>query len=336
MLQDSHDPLWSAYDLALLDLDGVVYVGQSAVPGAAAQLTDASRAGMHLAYVTNNASRTPSNVAVHLRSLGVPAAAGDVVTSAQAASRLLAEKLPSGAQVFVIGGAGLYDALAERCLRGVQDVTDRPEAVVSGYHPDLRWRAVLEGAVLVRDGLPWVAANTDLTMPTSLGEAPGNGALVELVERFSGRSPEVAGKPAPPLFEETVRRVGGARPLVVGDRLDTDIEGATNAGLPSLLVLTGVTGLEELVAAPVDRRPTYLSTDLAGLGGAHEAPQVDGCSARLAGWEARVDHRRLVVDGDGAADAWWRVVATAAWVYHDDTGAVVDVAGLRPPGAGDR
>src|SRR5690242_3180453 len=214
MLQDSHDPLWSVYDLALLDLDGVVYVGNCAVPGAATHLSDARLTGMHLAYVTNNASRTPSSVAVHLGSLGVPAAAGDVVTSAQAASRLLADKLPAGAAVFVIGGIGLYDALAERGLRGVQDLADRPEAVVSGYHPDLRWRVVVEGAVLVRDGLPWVAANTDLTLPTSSGEAPGNGALVEVVERFSGRCPEVAGKPAPPLFEETVRRVAGARPLV--------------------------------------------------------------------------------------------------------------------------
>jgi len=332
MLQRCERPLWSAYDLALLDLDGVVYVGPESVSGAAQHLTDAQRAGMHLAYVTNNASRTPSAVADHLQALGVPAAPGDVVTSAQAAARLLADKLSPGAAVFVIGGTGLYDAVAERGLRGVQDPADRPEAVVSGYHPDLRWRVVIEGAVLVRNGMHWVAANTDLTMPTSLGEAPGNGALVELVERFSGRSPEVAGKPAAPLFEETVRRVGGERPLVVGDRLDTDIEGAANAGLDSLLVLTGVTGLDQLVAARGGRRPTYLAVDLAGLGQPHDAPQVEDAEARLDGWTARVLQGRLEVTGEGQPDAWWRVVASAAWRHLDSTGDPVDVAGLRPPG----
>jgi len=350
MLQTTKAPLWAAYDLALLDLDGVVYVGPHAVPGAAERLTAAAQAGMHLAYVTNNASRTPSNVADHLRALGVPVSTGDVVTSAQAAARLLADKLPPGAPVFVIGGIGLYDALAERGLRGVQDVADHPEAVVSGYHPDLRWRTVVEGAVLVRDGLPWVAANADLTMPTTLGEAPGNGALVEVVTRYSGRCPQVAGKPAPPLFEETVRRVGGDRPLVVGDRLDTDIEGAANAGLDSLLVMTGVTGLEELVGAPAVRRPTYLAADLAGLGRSHSAPDPEpapgpepgpgpengGTGCTLDGWRAEVQDGRLRVQGSGDVDAWWRVVATAAWAHLDATGTPADVAGLPVPDAAGR
>lgn len=333
MLQTSQGPLWAAYDLALLDLDGVVYVGPDAVPGAAGQLSAAAEAGMHLAYVTNNASRTPSSVADHLRALGVPVKAGDVVTSAQAAARLLADKLAPGARVFVIGGTGLYDALAERGLRGVQDVADQPEAVVSGYHPDLRWRTVVEGAVLVRQGLPWVAANTDLTMPTALGEAPGNGALVEVVQRFAGRCPQVAGKPAPPLFEETVRRVGGDRPLVVGDRLDTDIEGAANAGFDSLLVMTGVTRAEELAAAPAARRPSYLAADLAALGRPHAAPRPDGARFLLDGWSAEVDEGRLRAEGDGGPDAWWRVVAAAAWAHLDSTGSPADVAGLRPPDA---
>ncbi|HET7357722.1 MAG TPA: HAD-IIA family hydrolase [Nocardioidaceae bacterium] len=340
MLQTTKTPLWAAYDLALLDLDGVVYVGPHAVPGAADRLSAAARAGLHLAYVTNNASRTPSSVADHLRALGVPVNSGDVVTSAQAAARLLADKLPPGAPIFVIGGIGLYDALAERGLRGVQDVADRPEAVVSGYHPDLRWRTVVEGAVLVRDGLPWVAANTDLTMPTTLGEAPGNGALVEVVTRFSGRCPQVAGKPAPPLFEETVRRVGGDRPLVVGDRLDTDIEGAANAGLDSLLVMTGVTGVEELVGAPMARRPTYLAADLAGLGRPHAAPDLvpgtGGAGCALGGWRAEVQDGRLRVQGSGDADSWWRVVATVGWTHLDGTGTPADVAGLRVPGTGGR
>src|SRR6478672_7444806 len=246
VLKGSERPLWETYDVAMLDLDGVVYVGPDAVPGAPAHLTEARAAGLHLPYVTNNASRTPDKVAAHLRELGVDADDGDVVTSAQAAARLLAEDLPAGSPVFVIGGEGLEVALAEEGLRPVQDVAEEPVAVVSGFHRDLRWSTVIAGAILVRDGLPWVASNTDMTVPTPDGPGPGNGALVGVVARFADREPVVAGKPETPLFEETLRRVGGDRPLVVGDRLDTDIEGANKVGYDSLLVMTGVTDLATL------------------------------------------------------------------------------------------
>jgi ribonucleotide monophosphatase NagD (HAD superfamily) len=111
-------------------------------------------------------------------------------------------------------------------LRPVQSLDEEPVAVVSGYHPDLRWRTGIDGAILVKRGLPWVASNTDLTVPTPAGPGPGNGVLVRAVQEFAEVTPRVAGKPEPPLIEETVRRVGGDRPLMVGDRLDTDIEGA--------------------------------------------------------------------------------------------------------------
>ncbi len=333
MLKECNVALWDEYDLAVLDLDGVVYKGSQAVAGAPEHLLKASGNGMHLAYVTNNASRSPSVVASHLRDLGIPAETEDVVSSAQAAARLLAQRFPAGSPVFVIGGAGLYEALLERDLRPVQTASANPVAVVSGYHPDLRWKTVVDGAILVKSGLPWFATNTDMTVPTVEGNGPGNGVLVDAVARYSGAEPVVAGKPRPPLFEETRRRVGGDRPLVVGDRLDTDIEGAVNAGLDSLLVMTGVTGLEELVVAATGKRPTYISRDLAGLGTAHPAPVTteDGC--RLDGWEATVRDGALVVEGGGTSDSWWRVVATASWHHLDTTGAPVDVAGLRAPGS---
>jgi HAD superfamily hydrolase (TIGR01450 family) len=268
-------PLWSVYDVAMLDLDGVVYIGPDAVPGAADHLAAAAEAGMALAYVTNNASRTPRTVAAHLVELGMPAAPDDVVTSAQAAARLVADAVEPGSAVFVIGGDGLFDALEEQALRPVQRFAEESAAVVSGYHPDLRWKTVIDGAILVRNGVPWFASNTDMSVPTPHGPGPGNGVLVEAVARFAGVDPVVAGKPEPPLFHETQRRVGGRRPLVVGDRLDTDIEGAVRAGYDSLLVMTGVTGLPELVAAEPGRRPTYVSTTLAGIGVAREAPVED-------------------------------------------------------------
>ena len=332
MLKASDDALWDTYDVAMLDLDGVVYIGPDAVPGASEHLAAARKAGMHLAYVTNNASRTPGTVAEHLRDLGIEVDDGDVVTSAQAAARLLADLLPEGAAVFVIGGEGLEVALEERGLRPVQDVSVGPAAVVSGFHGDLRWSTVIAAAILVRDGLPWVASKTDMTVPTPSGPGPGNGALVGVVARFADREPVVAGKPESPLFEETLRRVGGERPLVVGDRLDTDIEGANRTGYDSLLVMTGVTGLEELVAAEGHLRPSYLAADLGGLARTHPEPTTGEAGVSSGGWTARVDESaRLEVTGDGDADGWWRVVATAAWRHLDEAGGPVVVEGLRPP-----
>ena len=185
---------------------------------------------------------------------------------------------------------------------------------MTGYGPDVRWRDIMRAGVRVRDGLWWVASNSDMTIPTAFGVAPGHGVLVETLRRFSGVEPVVAGKPSRPLFDETVRRVGGERPLMVGDRLDTDIEGATNAGIDSLLVLTGVTGLPELVAARPEERPTYLSADLGGLSQPHpEVGPHDGSATcgRLDG--GTVDDGALSVTGAGAVDDWWRVVAQAAW-----------------------
>ncbi len=332
MLKSSDAALWDAYDVSMLDLDGVVYVGHDAVPGAPEHLTRATDAGMRLAYVTNNAARPPSAVGAHLRELGIPAEDDDVVTSAQAAARLLVERCPPGSPVFVIGGAGLFEALAEQGLRPVQSLDEQPVAVVSGFSRELQWGTVVDGALLVRDGLPWVASNTDLTVPTQRGPGPGNGVLVDIVARFSGCTPVVAGKPRPTLFEETLERVGGSRPLVVGDRLDTDIEGAVNSGYDSLLVMTGVTGLDELVAAPEKLRPTYVAADLAGLGRAQPAPvrEEDG-GWRCGGWRARVDDGRLDVTGDGETDDWWRVVASAGWDWLDTAGEPVDVSGVRAP-----
>ena len=333
MLRASPEALWSAYDVAMLDLDGVVYIGPEAVPGAPEQLARAAEAGMHLAYVTNNASRTPDTVAEHLRRLGIPVDDGDVVTSAQAAARLLANQLGEGAPVFVIGGEGLEVALAEQGLKPVQDRDADPRAVVSGYSGQLRWSTVVTGALLVRDGLPWVASNTDMTVPTPHGPGPGNGVLVDVVARFADREPVVAGKPEPPLFEETLRRVGGTRPLVVGDRLDTDIEGANRTGYDSLLVMTGVTGLAELVGAPAEQRPTYVAPDLGGLARQHDEPAQSNGVVTCGGWQAAVVDGALRVDGTGAPDAWWQVAATAGWAHLDTTGTAADVSAVLPPGS---
>ena len=293
MLGSSDEALCSSYDLAMLDLDGVVYVGGAAVPEAPGRLSTVRERGMRLAFITNNASRTPSQVVEHLRELGIEAQPDDVVTSAQAAARVLLDRYGVGARVVLLGAVGLEEALREQGLApvSVADAGAGAEAVVTGYGPDVLWRDIMRAAVLIRDGLPWVASNTDGSIPTPYGVAPGHGVLVDTIRSFTGVDPVVAGKPARPLLDETVRRVGGAHPLMVGDRLDTDIEGARNAGLDSLLVLTGVTGLAELVAA-APAGATHLPRPRARgvVAGARVAGR-DGRRQSSAGWRARVEGR---------------------------------------------
>lgn len=330
MLPASAEPLALAYDVAVLDLDGVVYVGRHAVAGAAEALVEAEALGMHLAFITNSAARPPAEVGAHLRELGIPARDAEVVTSAQAAARMMAGLVPAGSPVYVIGGAGLETALRERGLEPVTTPDADPVGVVQGYGPEMPWRQVINGAILVREGLPWVASNLDLTIPTARGIAPGNGALVDLVARFSGRSPEVAGKPERPLFDETIMRVGGERPLMVGDRLDTDIEGARRAGWDSLLVMTGVTDAAELVAAPQAVRPTYVAADLSALLARSPAPQRRDSAWETGGWAASVVDGSLRVTGSGDLHAWWTAVAAAGWTHFDRHGSAAGVEGLVP------
>jgi ribonucleotide monophosphatase NagD (HAD superfamily) len=234
--------------------------------------------------------------------------------------------------VFLLGGEGLVSALLEEGLEPVGSPEDDPVAVVTGYGPDVLWRDIMRGAVLIKGGLFWVASNTDLTIPTAEGEAPGHGVMVRMLQDFSGVEPVVAGKPQRPLLDETVRRVGGDRPLMVGDRLDTDIEGAHHAEVDSLCVLTGVSGLADLVAAAEELRPTYLAPTLAGLFEPHGVPERTGDLAVLGGWQAQVRDGALVVDGEGEPGDWWRVAVTAAWWHLDATGAAADIEGVEPPG----
>ncbi|MFI9629833.1 HAD hydrolase-like protein [Streptomyces sp. NPDC052042] len=318
--------LSEAYDTALLDLDGVVYAGGRAVAHAVDSLSAARDGGMHLAYVTNNALRTPAAVAEHLTGLGIPAEAADVITSAQAVARLMADQLAAGARVLVVGGEGLRVALRERGLVPVESADDEPAAVAQGYGgPDMTWGRFAEAAYAIRRGVPWFASNTDLTIPSARGIAPGNGAAVEVVRIATGAEPQIAGKPLPPMHRETVLRTGARRPLVVGDRLDTDIEGAFNGGVDSLLVLTGVTDAARLLAAEPRHRPTYVDADLRGL--LRPQPGVARTGERFdcGGWSASARGGDLVLEGDGdeALDGL-RALCGAAWSYAGDGSCGLD------------
>jgi glycerol 3-phosphatase-2 len=280
-------PLVDVYDTALLDLDGVVYLGGTPIPGAAAALAKAA-SGMSLAYVTNNASRTPRAIGEQLAAMGVPVLPGSVITSAQAAARILSERLPRGSSVLVVGGTGLRLAVRERGLRPVTTARDHPAAVVQGYHRTIDYPLLAEGALAVAAGALFVASNADATLPSTRGRQPGNGALVQVIAVATGRDPIVAGKPEPSMHKEMMLRTGARRPLIVGDRLDTDIEGANRVDADSLLVLTGVSRPSDVVLAPPRQRPSYLAAQLTGLLEPHPVPSGGpGEPLQCNGWHAR-------------------------------------------------
>jgi glycerol-1-phosphatase len=317
------ETLAEAYDVLLFDLDGVVYIGGIAIPGAPEALQRAKRAGAHVAYVTNNASRTPAAVAALLEGMGAPATEADVVTSAQAAARLLADKLPAKSRVLVIGGTALRLAVRERGLVPVSTATEHPAAVVQGFAPGIGYGLLAEGGLAVSAGALFVATNADSTIPNARGTAPGNGSLLKVIEYATGTAPIVAGKPEPPLHRESVIRTGAQRPLVIGDRLDTDIEAAYNTGTDSLLVLTGVDNPRTVTLAPVHHRPTYIAETLDALLEPYPAVTTTGTGAACGGWAARTNEAgTLALSGTGAAIDGLRALATAAWAAHDKRGAL--------------
>ncbi|MFB9238711.1 HAD-IIA family hydrolase [Plantactinospora siamensis] len=284
--------LVDGYALVVFDLDGVIYLIDRPIPGAAEAVGRLRDEGVGFTYVTNNASRRSAEVAELLTGMGVPARAEEVLTSAGAAAALLAERLPAGAPVLVVGADALRAEVAAAGLTPVTGAEDKPTAVVQGYGPQVGWRELAEAAVAVRAGALWVATNTDRTLPSPRGPLPGNGSLVAALRTALDREPDaVVGKPEPALFGTAAARAGGPV-LAVGDRLDTDIEGARRAGLDSLLVLTGVSGAADLLSCPPSARPTYVATDLGGLfdadrtvrlpdpsGAAVDGTDVDGAEA---------------------------------------------------------
>lgn len=308
------------YELIVFDLDGVLYLDTEPVPGAPAAVRGIVDSGARVAYATNNASRGADEVARLLRTLGVPATTKDVVTSAQAAARVLADGLPAGAPVLVVGSPALWAEIAEVGLTPVDRADADPRAVVQGYGPAVGWAALAEACVAIRAGARWVVTNTDATLPSPRGPLPGNGSLVAALRTaLGGRDPDrVVGKPQAALFEVTLARHGVRRALIVGDRLDTDIEGARRAGLDSLLVLTGVSTAADLLRAPEHQRPTHVAADLSGLSkpdGASRVPlwSPERGGAEAGGWRVTSDADRLILSGAGEPIDALRALAAVAW-----------------------
>ncbi|MBO0984756.1 HAD-IIA family hydrolase [Rathayibacter sp. SD072] len=251
-------------DAVLADLDGVVYKGADAIPFAVESLNRAGET-LRVGYITNNASRTDASVAGHLSDLGLSVVPEDVVTSPQAAVVLLADLVPAGATILVVGGEGLTTEVERAGFTVTRSAQDSPAAVIQGFAPTVGWEQLAEASFALHTGIPWVATNTDWTIPVARGIAPGNGTLVSAVHTAVGRLPVVAGKPERAIFDAATARFGSTNPLFLGDRLDTDIKGANAAGMESAHVLTGIDRAKQLLAADASLRPTYILGDLREL-----------------------------------------------------------------------
>jgi HAD superfamily hydrolase (TIGR01450 family) len=295
----------------LLDLDGTVYRGPTPTDGA---LDALARSPIRALFVTNNASSSPDEVATHLRECGVTATSEDVVTSAQSAARLLADQLKAGSRVLVLGTEALAAEIRTVGLSPVRRFRDSPAAVVQGHSPFTGWTQLCEAALAIRAGSIWVATNLDTTLPSERGLVPGNGSMVAALARATGCAPQVAGKPTMAIVANALSRGQFQAPLVVGDRLDTDIAGAYAAGLPSLLVLTGVSSASDVVHACHGQRPTYIARDLRGL---HD-PVEDVAVAEQYAWRVDIGRATVTITSTGADPAAdglsvVRAVAHALW-----------------------
>ena len=331
-------PLIEGFDGIVCDLDGVVYRGHDEVPHAVASLLSAVSAGVGVVYATNNASRAPADVAAHLSALGLPGPESRVVTSAQAGARYVAQRCPPGSRVLAVGGPGVELALREAGLVAVRapipaQVTSRSQtlvAVLQGYGAQVAWTDLAEAAYAVQAGALWVATNIDSTLPTDRGMAPGNGALVGAVRQAVTTDPVVVGKPHTPLYELSISVLGTGidRTLAIGDRLDTDIRGATAAGMSSLFVFGGVHGWADVAGAEPDTRPRFVATDLRCLHAAYQRPVQD--PAEPSRWVCGQACAWVSGSGDlglsrtGALNDRLRAALAAIWYAADTLGRRMD------------
>lgn len=305
------------YDAAFFDLDGVLYLGPYAVPGAVEGVRALHERGVRTVYVTNNAARSTAVVAQHLRDLGFEAADDEVVSSAQAASGLLRAELPAGSKVLVAGTENLIEQVRLAGMTPVTQFTDDPVAVIQGYDPQMTWPRIDQAAIAVQRGARWFATNTDSTRPAEHGLVPGAGAMVSAVRATVDRDPEVIGKPHRPLMEEALRRSGARRPVFVGDRIDTDIMGAHLINIDSFLVFTGAHGVRELWAAPENGRPSAIGWDVGSLLQARRTARVASEGVTCGRVRAWADGGLARLDGDttqreAQLDAAW-ALAQLAW-----------------------
>ncbi|WP_051125685.1 HAD-IIA family hydrolase [Schaalia vaccimaxillae] len=325
-LRGSSQPLASMFDAALLDLDGTAWAGDIKLDNASESIIAARALGMKTSFVTNNAMRTPAEVTDKLNQHGFEATAQMVMTSAMDVTALLKDRLEEGAKVFVIGGAGIREALTDAGYEIVDSADVEPAAVVQGFDRSVNWETLTEGALAIQKGAEFFATNLDATLPEERGQALGNGSLVKAIQHATRKRPIAGGKPEPGIYDRAAQLIGSTNPIAVGDRLETDIMGAVAAGIPSMHVLTGVHGAREIITAPRGQRPSYLALDLRGLLEEHPAPKhhkdgtwtcgVSQVAKVLRDGTLTLDDIELHEDTVVCLDSY-RALAAAAWEYAD-------------------
>ncbi|MGO2654573.1 MAG: HAD-IIA family hydrolase [Pseudoclavibacter sp.] len=308
-----HSPLDGA-DAIFADLDGVVYRGPEPVSDAVESLNLAQRTGLQVSYLTNNASRTPKMVADQLNAMGLHVAENDIVTSPQAAVPLLADHIAPGSEVLVVGGVGLLEAVQQAGYHVTRTQSEQTAAVVQGFAKDVSWADLAEAAYAVAAGAVWIGTNQDWTLPNERGLAPGNGTLLSAVHTATGTFPTIAGKPERPIFDVAVTRFRAAQPLFIGDRLDTDIEGARRVGITSAHVLTGVDQAREIIEAAPERRPDFLLQTLADLHRPYPVLEIAPNGAVSGHSVVRIDGADVIIErGDPSDIDTLRAAAAAVW-----------------------
>ncbi|MGQ4554176.1 HAD-IIA family hydrolase [Dermabacteraceae bacterium CCM 9519] len=332
MAHPQHLPALSdLYDTLLLDLDGTLMNGSQPIRGASEGVAKARDKKLNIVFATNNASRSADQVIAHLETVGVSGYENEVITSVDVAMDLLRERFQPGDPVLIVGGPSLAQAVAKAGFTAVRSAQENPVAVVQGWSADVGWPQLAEGAYAINRGATFIATNVDRTLPTEYGMAPGNGSLVQALVHATGVTPLVAGKPQPALFTVAAQRCAAARPVAVGDRLDTDIEGGNRAGIDTILVLTGVSGIDDALRAEPLLRPSHLISDMLGLHepyqGAVAAADAYRCgrvSARFAGEDIVISG---VLDKDSLLQAGRAALALVATLNDAWNGRVLDETG---------
>ncbi len=305
--------LIQGFDGLLLDLDGVVYEGGKAIPGAVETINLLANQ-LTIGYVTNNASRKPETIAAQLSGYGLNVTADQVIGSARAAAQLLAEKISTDSKVLVVGGEGLRSEVERLGFTVVPSADDAPDAVIQGFSPEVGWKDLAQAAFAIQRGAIWVASNQDWTIPVEGGIAPGNGTLVSAVHTAVGILPDFAGKPAPKIFETALEQLKLTNPLFVGDRLDTDSKGARGFGIKSAIVLTGISSRKDLLAAKPDERPDFILQDLTQLLEAYPDSKQTKYGVKVEEVEIELLNNKVrVVQGDPSSLSALRAACEIIW-----------------------
>ncbi len=254
----------SSFRALIIDLDGVLWVGETPLPGLEGFFLCLRTRPLPFLLVSNNATTSPEIVRAKLGRMGVEVALDEVLTSTEASASFLIGLLPSGAAVLVVGEAGLRAAVERAGLALARDA-DEARAVVVGLDRQATWHSLSEAALAIRRGALFIATNPDVTFPIERGLALGSGALIAALAAATGKEPMMVGKPEPPLYNQAMARLGSSprETLAIGDRLETDILGGQRAGVSTALLLSGVTRREDLDRSSI--RPDWVFDGLPDL-----------------------------------------------------------------------